>query len=72
MHIAPAITTQPLSTTKGAGQAATFSVVATGPGLTYNWQRNGVSAGAASAASYSYSPLASEIGTTISVTCVVS
>ena len=72
IRVSPAITTQPLSTSKGAGQVATFSVVATGPSLTYNWQRNGVSAGAASAASYSYTPTVSEIGTTIAVTCVVS
>ena len=72
VRVAPAITTQPLSTSKLVGASVTFSVVATGPSLTYNWQRNGVSAGAASAASYSYTPTVSEIGTTIAVTCVVS
>ncbi len=36
----PAITTQPVAVTVCAGQNATFSVVATGTGLTYQWQEN--------------------------------
>lgn len=37
---APAITTQPSNQTVGAGQTATFSVVATGtPPLSYQWQK---------------------------------
>ena len=71
VRITPGITTQPASTASGAGQMANFTIVATGPGLSYNWQRNGVSAGAPSAATYSYVPLPSEIGTIIAVTCIV-
>jgi len=35
---APAITQQPLNTSAFVGQTASFSVTATGPGLTYQWQ----------------------------------
>jgi len=34
------ITTQPVSVIKCAGQTASFTVEATGPGLTYQWQKN--------------------------------
>jgi hypothetical protein len=37
-----AITTQPSPLTRCAGQTATFTVVATGPGLTYQWRKGGV------------------------------
>jgi hypothetical protein len=36
----PAITTQPLASTTCAGSNATFTVVASGAGLTYQWQEN--------------------------------
>lgn len=36
------ITTQPVSDTKCAGQNSTFSIVATGPSLTYQWRKNGI------------------------------
>lgn len=39
---APAIVTQPTGMPVAAGGAGTFSVVATGDGLTYQWRRNGV------------------------------
>jgi hypothetical protein len=49
----PAITTQPAAQTVDGGQTATFSVVATGsPTLTYQWRKNGVNIGGATAASY--------------------
>ncbi len=49
----PAITQHPANTTVNVGQAATFQVTATGGGLAYQWQRNGVAIpGAPSAASY--------------------
>ncbi|MBL8178762.1 MAG: Ig-like domain-containing protein [Bryobacterales bacterium] len=38
---APAITTQPRDTTAVLGMAASLTVVASGPGLTYQWFRNG-------------------------------
>jgi CSLREA domain-containing protein len=37
----PAITAQPVSLTECEGQSATFSVGATGAGLTYQWRKNG-------------------------------
>jgi hypothetical protein len=46
------ITTQPASQTVKAGQTATFSVVATGAPLTYQWQKNGTAISGASSASY--------------------
>ncbi len=38
----PVIVTQPLSTTGCAGTAVSFSIVAIGAGMTYQWQENGV------------------------------
>jgi len=42
VNAAPAITTQPVSLTQCAGTDATFSVTATGTGISYQWRRNGV------------------------------
>ncbi|MDP9339571.1 MAG: malectin domain-containing carbohydrate-binding protein, partial [Acidobacteriota bacterium] len=51
---APAITTQPASTTVAAGQKATFSVTAAGSTpLTYQWQRGGSAISGATASTYS-------------------
>jgi len=51
--VAPSITTQPASQTVTAGQAATFTVVATGTApLTYQWEKSGVNIAGAMAASY--------------------
>src|SRR5437588_509679 len=51
--VAPTITTQPASQMVSAGQAATFTVAATGTApLSYQWQRNGTAIGGATAASY--------------------
>ena len=50
---APQITTQPANQTVTVGQAATFTVVASGtPTLTYQWQKNSVNISGAIAASY--------------------
>lgn len=38
VQLAPAITTQPVNSTLCAGSASSFSVTATGSGLTYQWQ----------------------------------
>jgi malectin (di-glucose binding ER protein) len=50
---APAISSQPASTAVIAGQAATFSVTATGSArLTYQWQRGGVAISGATSSAY--------------------
>lgn len=46
------ITTQPSSVRVALGGAATFSVTATGPGLTYQWRKNGVPIGGATLSSF--------------------
>jgi len=48
----PTITTQPSNATVSAGTSATFSVVATGGNLQYQWYKNGGVISGASAASY--------------------
>ena len=51
--VAPSITTQPSNETVAAGQAATFTVVATGTTpLSYQWQKNGANIGGATSSSY--------------------
>ena len=49
---APTITVQPANQTVTAGATATFSVTATGSGLTYQWRRNGTNIGSATSSSY--------------------
>ncbi len=41
VNAAPAITTQPAAQTACVGGSASFTVAATGTGLTYQWRRNG-------------------------------
>ncbi len=48
----PTITTQPASLTVNAGQTATFTVVASGAGLSYQWYKNNAAISGATAASY--------------------
>jgi len=50
--IAPTITTQPVSMTVTEGNAATFSVVASGTGLSYQWLKDGTSISGATSSSY--------------------
>ncbi len=50
---APQITTQPAAQTVSIGQSASFSVVATGGALQYQWQRNGTAVAGATASGYS-------------------
>ncbi|HET6142344.1 MAG TPA: immunoglobulin domain-containing protein [Candidatus Acidoferrales bacterium] len=51
--VPPAISTQPASRAVTMGQAATFTVAATGTGtLTYQWKKNGAAISGATAASY--------------------
>src|SRR4029077_388089 len=50
---APTITAQPANQTVTVGQAATFSVVASGTApLSYQWQKNGADISGATSASY--------------------
>jgi hypothetical protein len=52
--VAPSITAQPTSQTVTAGQAASFSVAATGTApLSYQWQKNGANIAGATTANYS-------------------
>jgi hypothetical protein len=51
--VAPTISSQPANQTISAGQAATFTVVATGTApLTYQWQKNGSNISGAASSSY--------------------
>ena len=53
MPVAPTITQQPASVSVTAGQAASFTVAATGTvPLAYQWQRNGVAIAGATATTY--------------------
>jgi len=53
--LAPVITTQPASQTVTAGNGTTFSVVATGGNLAYEWQKNGVTIPGATGSMYAIS-----------------
>lgn len=67
--VAPAIATQPQSQTVVPGTSVTFSVTATGPNLTYQWQRNGSDILDATSSSYTLaSPTAADSGASFSVT----
>ncbi len=48
----PSITTQPSNTSACPGQPASFTVVATGTGIAYQWQKGGVNIPGANAATY--------------------
>jgi glucose/arabinose dehydrogenase len=61
----PGITTHPASRTVQPGESVTFSVRASGPPvLRYQWQRNGVNIGGATAEDYTLSAVASDSGAT--------
>ncbi len=66
---APAITTQPSNQTVGAGQTATFSVVATGtPPLSYQWQKGTSVIAGATSTTYTTPPTGlSDTGSTFRV-----
>ena len=67
--VAPTITTQPAPLTVTAGQAASFSVVASGTGpLTYQWKKGGTAISGASSATYTIAATTSADGATYSVT----
>jgi RHS repeat-associated protein len=69
----PVITTQPASLTQNTGTNATFSVTATGTGLTYQWRKEGTNISGATSASYTKNAIASvdagSYDVVISVTC---
>lgn len=68
----PSITTQPVSQTVKAGQAATFSVTANGTTpLAYQWRQNGTAISGATAASYT-TPATTTANTGEQFTVVVS
>jgi hypothetical protein len=48
----PVITTQPANITVNEGESGTFTVVATGGALEYQWRRNGVNISGATSATY--------------------
>jgi len=56
VNVQPAITTQPIGQSIVEGQTATFTVVATGHSLTYQWKKNNVAIGGATGASFTTSP----------------
>ncbi len=58
VNTAPAITTQPVSLVQCTGTNATFTVAATGTGLTYQWQKNTVNIAGATNASYTLNNIA--------------
>jgi hypothetical protein len=68
--VAPSITTQPASQAVTAGQAATFSVTASGTAtLTYQWKKSGVAISGATAASYTTpATVAADSGASYTVT----
>ncbi len=58
VNTAPAITTQPVSLVQCTGTNATFTVAATGTGLTYQWQKNTVNIAGATNASFTINNIA--------------
>jgi hypothetical protein len=58
VNAAPAITGQPSAQTACVGQPASFTVGATGTGLTYQWRRNGTAISGATSATYSIASVA--------------
>lgn len=62
--VTPTITTQPVSVTVTEGNAATFSVVASGSSMGYQWLKDGVSIAGATGSSYTIATtLLSDAGT---------
>jgi hypothetical protein len=55
VNLPPAITTQPLALSASGGASASFSVVATGAGLAYQWRKNGVTVFGATSSSFTIS-----------------
>ncbi|MBK8881830.1 MAG: hypothetical protein IPN67_05430 [Bacteroidales bacterium] len=73
MNTAPVITTQPTSQTTCAGTSVSFSVTATGTGLTYQWRKGAVNIVGATASTYTIAaPVTGDAGSydvVVSGTC---
>ncbi len=73
VNTAPAITTQPTNQTTCAGTSVSFSVTATGTGLTYQWRKGAVNIGGATSATYTIAaPIVGDAGSydvVVSGTC---
>ncbi len=73
VNTAPAITTQPTNQTTCAGTSVSFSVTATGTGLTYQWRKGAVNIGGATASTYTIAaPVTGDAGSydvVVSGTC---
>ena len=73
VNSAPAITAQPTNRTTCAGTSVSFSVTATGTGLTYQWRKGAVNIGGATSATYTIAaPVIGDAGSydvVISGTC---
>lgn len=61
----PTISAQPVSQAASVGGAVTFTVGASGTGLSYQWQRNGANIAGATASSYTLSPVAQSDNTAV-------
>jgi hypothetical protein len=74
LRLSPTILTQPASTATVAGFPASFTLSAAGPALTYTWLVNGarVAGSPSTAPSLSYTPQASDAGTSLTLVCQVS
>ncbi|MBK7712899.1 MAG: hypothetical protein IPJ37_19655 [Bacteroidales bacterium] len=73
VNTAPAITTQPTNQTTCEGTSVSFSVTATGTGLTYQWRKGAVNIGGATSATYTIAaPIVGDAGSydvVVSGTC---
>jgi hypothetical protein len=54
----PAITTQPVSQSAAAGSSVSYTVVATGNSLSYQWRKDGIAIAGATASTYTISSVA--------------
>jgi len=70
VNTAPSVTSSPNNATKCEGDSVTFSVVASGSGLTYQWRKNTASISGATSSSYAIASVVS--GDAGSYDCVVS
>ncbi|WP_247235664.1 T9SS type A sorting domain-containing protein [Telluribacter sp. SYSU D00476] len=59
LKVPVSIQTQPVAQAKCAGETATFTVVAQGDGLAYQWRKGGIAIAGATSATYTVSSLAS-------------
>ena len=66
----PTITSQPTTATVTVGQTATFSITASGSGLSYQWQKNGSNIAGATSASYT-TPAAAYADNGAQLRCIV-